>query len=41
MATNFIKALGINMIIINLIGDDGLAVFTVCDNVLMIVEMFV
>ena len=41
MATSFIKALGINMIIINLIGDDGLAVFTVCDNVLMIVEMFV
>lgn len=39
MATNFVKALGLNMIIMNLIGEEGMAVFTVCDNVLMIVEM--
>lgn len=39
MATNFIKALGLNTIIINQIGEDGMAVFTVCDNVLLIVEM--
>ena len=39
MATNFIKALGLNTIIMNQIGEDGMAVFTVCDNVLLIVEM--
>ena len=39
MACNFIKALGLNMIIMNQIGEDGMAVFTVCDNVLLIVEM--
>lgn len=39
MATNFVKALGLNLIIMNLIGEVGMAVFTVCDNVLMIVEM--
>ena len=39
MATNFVKALGLNLIIMHLIGEVGMAVFTVCDNVLMIVEM--
>lgn len=39
MATSFVKALGLNTIIINQIGEDGMAVFTVCDNVLLIVEM--
>ena len=39
MATNFIKVLGLNTIIMNQIGEDGMAVFTVCDNVLLIVEM--
>ena len=39
MATNFIKALGLNTIIIHQTGEDGMAVFTVCDNVLLIVEM--
>lgn len=39
MAENFVKALGLNTIIMNLIGEDGMAVFTVCDNVLLIVEM--
>ena len=39
MAANFVKALGLNTIIMNLIGEDGMAVFTVCDNVLLIVEM--
>lgn len=39
MACNFIKALGLNTIIMNQIGEDGMAVFTVCDNVLLIVEM--
>lgn len=39
MATNFIKTLGLNTIIMNQIGEDGMAVFTVCDNVLLIVEM--
>ena len=39
MATNFIKSLGLNTIIINQTGEDGMAVFTVCDNVLLIVEM--
>ena len=39
MATNFIKVLGLNTIIMNQIGEEGMAVFTVCDNVLLIVEM--
>lgn len=39
MATNFIKSLGLNTIIIHQTGEDGMAVFTVCDNVLLIVEM--
>lgn len=39
MATNFIKALGLNTIIIHQTGEDGMAVYTVCDNVLLIVEM--
>ena len=39
MAANFVKALGLNTIIMNLIGEDRMAVFTVCDNVLLIVEM--
>jgi Na+-driven multidrug efflux pump/anti-sigma regulatory factor (Ser/Thr protein kinase) len=40
MIMNFIKSLGMNLIIINFIGDDGMAIYTVCENVLMIVEMF-
>jgi hypothetical protein len=39
MATNFIKSLGLNTIIMNQVGEEGMAVFTVCDNVLLIVEM--
>ena len=39
MATSFIKALGLNTIIMNQTGEEGMAVFTVCDNVLLIVEM--
>ena len=39
MATNFIKSLGLNTIILHQTGEDGMAVFTVCDNVLLIVEM--
>ena len=39
MATSFVKALGLNTIIIHQTGEDGMAVFTVCDNVLLIVEM--
>lgn len=39
MATNFIKSLGLNTVIMNQIGEEGMAVFTVCDNVLLIVEM--
>ena len=39
MATNFVKALGLNTIIMNQTGEEGMAVFTVCDNVLLIVEM--
>lgn len=39
MATNFVKSLGLNLIIMRLIGESGMAVFTVCDNVLLIVEM--
>lgn len=39
MAASFVKALGLNTIIMNQIGEEGMAVFTVCDNVLLIVEM--
>lgn len=39
MVTNFVKALGLNTIIMNQTGEEGMAVFTVCDNVLLIVEM--
>ena len=39
MAANFVKALGLNTIIMNQLGEEGMAVFTVCDNVLLIVEM--
>lgn len=39
MAANFVKAFGLNTIIMHMIGEDGMAVFTVCDNVLLIVEM--
>ena len=39
MTTNFVKALGLNTIIMNQTGEEGMAVFTVCDNVLLIVEM--
>lgn len=39
MIMTFIKSLGLNVIIINLTGDDGMTIYTVCQNVLMIVEM--
>ena len=39
MIMTFIKTLGLNVIIIRLVGDDGMAIYTVCENVLMIVEM--
>ena len=39
MIMTFIKTLGLNVIIINLTGDDGMTIYTVCQNVLMIVEM--
>lgn len=39
MAMSFIKSLGLNTIIVNLTGQSGMAIYTVCDNVLMIVEM--
>ena len=39
MAMSFVKSLGLNTIIINLTGQSGMAIYTVCDNVLMIVEM--
>lgn len=39
MAMSFVKSLGLNMIIMNLTGQDGMAIYTVCDNILMIVEM--
>ena len=39
MVMTIIKAFVLNEIIIRFIGDDGMAVYTVCDNVLMIVEM--
>jgi anti-sigma regulatory factor (Ser/Thr protein kinase) len=40
MIMNFVKSLGMNLIIMNMIGDDGMTIYTVCENVLMIVEMF-
>lgn len=40
MIMSFVKSLGMNLIIINLIGDYGITIYTVCENVLMIVEMF-
>ena len=39
MIMTIIKSFGLNEIIIRFIGDGGMAVYTVCDNVLMIVEM--
>lgn len=39
MAVNFVKSLGLNTIIIHLTGQAGMAIYTVCDNILMIVEM--
>lgn len=39
MAMSFVKSLGLNTIIINLTGQPGMAIYTVCDNILMIVEM--
>lgn len=39
MAMSFVKSLGLNTIIINLTGQSGMAIYTVCDNILMIVEM--
>lgn len=39
MIMTTIKSFGLNEIIIRFIGDGGMAVYTVCDNVLMIVEM--
>ena len=39
MIMTTIKSFGLNEIIIRFIGEGGMAVYTVCDNVLMIVEM--
>lgn len=39
MCMTVVKTFGLNEIIIRFIGDAGMAVYTVCDNVLMIVEM--
>ena len=39
MAMSFVKSLGLNTIIVNLTGQAGMAIYTVCDNILMIVEM--
>ncbi len=39
MGMSFVKSLGLNTIIINLTGQSGMAIYTVCDNILMIVEM--
>lgn len=39
MVMTIIKSFVLNEIIIRIIGDGGMAVYTVCDNVLMIVEM--
>ena len=41
MIMALIKALGLNFIILTFLGDDGMCVYTVCENVLMIVEMVV
>ena len=40
MTMSFVKSLGLNTIIVSLTGQDGMAIYTVCDNILMIVEMF-
>jgi anti-sigma regulatory factor (Ser/Thr protein kinase) len=40
MIMSFVKSLGMNFIILHFIGDDGMTIYTVCENVLMIVEMF-
>jgi O-antigen/teichoic acid export membrane protein len=40
MVMAFVKSLFMNLIIINFIGEDGMAIYTVCENVLLIVEMF-
>lgn len=39
MGMTFVKTLGLNFIILSFLGDNGLAVYTICENVLMIVEM--
>lgn len=39
MAMSFVKSLGLNTIIVNLTGQSGMAIYTVCDNILMMVEM--
>ena len=39
MIMTMVKSLGLNQIIIRTLGDNGMAVYTVCENVLMIVEM--
>ncbi|MCI8372642.1 MAG: hypothetical protein HFI75_09645 [Lachnospiraceae bacterium] len=39
MAMSFVKSLGLNTIIVSLTGQAGMAIYTVCDNILMIVEM--
>ncbi len=41
MAANFVKAFGLNTIIMHMIGEDGMAVFTVCDNVLLLWNKFI
>ncbi len=41
MIMALVKALGLNYIILTFLGDDGMCVYTVCENVLMIVEMIV
>lgn len=41
MVMSFVKALGLNFIIISTLGNDGMSIYTVCENVLMIVEMIV
>ncbi|MBQ5343512.1 MAG: ATP-binding protein [Oscillospiraceae bacterium] len=41
MVMTLIKALGLNFIILTFLGDDGMCVYTVCENVLMIVEMVI
>ena len=39
MIMTFVKSLGLNVIIINLTGNAGMTIYTVCENVLLIVEM--